>query len=98
MQSIKPIPLYIQLNGEVIVVISRMDGMDLDQIQMLSLKDLQGFHQSARFMRHFEYDEDPVLLSDRDLMLFGSDQKECCNGFLILERFIEYVQAVLSGG
>ena len=43
MQSIKPIPLYIQLNSEVIVVISRMDGMDLDQIQMLSLKDLQGF-------------------------------------------------------
>ena len=60
MQSIKPIPLYMQLNSEVIVVISRMDGMDMDQIQMLSLKDLQGFHQSARFMRYFEYDENPI--------------------------------------
>jgi hypothetical protein len=37
-----------------------MDGMDMDQIQMLSLKDLQGFHQSARFMRYFEYDENPI--------------------------------------
>ena len=61
MQSIKPIPLYMQLNSEVIVVISRMDGMDLDQIQMLSLKDLQGFHQGARFMRHFEDDENSIF-------------------------------------
>ena len=38
-----------------------MDGMDLDQIQMLSLKDLQGFHQGARFMRHFEDDENSIF-------------------------------------